>query len=113
MKALLNIGLKDRDYAKAITVAQALRTCRHHGIHVIQSAEHEGEEEDVLVVLAECLTPRQSAAGAAADLEQDCVAVWTLEGRRGYLEGPGADKWGEFKPEAFVLMSGEKLAVCV
>ena len=46
----------------------------------------------------------------AADLEQDCIAVYSPNLDKGWLAGPRADAWGKFNPEFFILPNGSRLA---
>jgi hypothetical protein len=41
---------------------------------------------------------------ALIEAEQDCIAVYWLEGERGILFGPEARKWGEFNVNFFTFL---------
>lgn len=45
----------------------------------------------------------------AKDLEQEAVAYYNLDTKKGELIGPKAKEWGGFNPEYFETFSGNKL----
>ena len=63
-----------------------------------------GEDEIVLLVRTAFKSTKGLAAfeDLARELKQDCIAVWDVDTRTGYLIGPNRLDWGAFDIKKFV-----------
>jgi hypothetical protein len=118
---IINVGLDVTDAAgtvrkSALSERHVVETLRgwigNNSIFVDQTAIHTSDTESTLVlsVFVAERTPLLWFAAAAAELGQDCIAVFDPSTGVGNLLGPRAEKWGAFNPEFFLTLSGARLS---
>ena len=117
MDFILNIGLA-RKGTHNIHPNAALHAARMLGLNVQEHQVYESDSEPTLVARVihdrqgngNPGTPMYAYSNLAADLAQDCIAVYNLTLDRGFLAGPQASAWGEFDSRFFLLLDGTRLA---
>lgn len=129
MKLILNIGLEGvpldgksytngrenlRDVAAGLTVVRALR---RNGFLLGRTRLDLTQGEEPTVVAQVLTGGGVGRVGAeakifalAAELNQDCIAVYSPATGEGSLIGPRAEKWGAFNPAFFKMTDGGTLA---
>lgn len=109
---LLNIGLaaKGRPNHTPEEALAALRIIG--GGRAIRAEVHPSDTEPTLVV--EVRSPLYAAAlfAVAASLNQDAIAQFDPHSG-GQLVGPNASAWGEFDPDQFLTLRGQRLSETV
>jgi len=107
---LLNIGLA-RQGKPNYKPEQAVVELDHAGITVHAHVTHNSDTERTVVALVD--VPRsyvdERIFSVAVALGQGCIAVYDQLADKGRLVGPRADAWGEFNPEYFLLLNGDRL----
>lgn len=105
--ATVNVGLAVHG-GGAITPEEVGAALKAVGVDVLRSATHQSDTEPTLIAeLSRPLTP-QEAHDVSAALKQDAIAQVTPEG--GGLFGPKAADWGQFNPDFFLTMNGNRLS---
>lgn len=111
MNLLLNIGLarKNKPNVKSQQVIAELLTA---GFVVRSHTTLSSDTEPTVVasVKAPSFLVEERVAAISCALSQDCIAVYNPETCKGTLLGPRAAAWGDFNPEYFLLLNGERLA---
>jgi hypothetical protein len=102
---LLNVGLAIPAGGE-LTPAEAKAAIEAFGVKVTDSAVHQSNTEQTLVAqLDRALTPEEADALSRA-LGQE--AVVQMVGNEGALYGPEKEKWGDFNPDYFLTLKGDK-----
>lgn len=107
---LLNVGLAVKgvdggpaQYSKTVTLLRAI-----FGIvsEKLVTAQYGATVERTVVAQVVTDQPLETIKARLAilsdELEQDCVAVSTDDGKNGFLVGPRAAEYGDFNPDYFV-----------
>lgn len=121
MQVILNIGLDGITPSESYTNGQAnppavarslqaVQTARQLGFKFLHTRLLESDTEPTLVARVEVARPNHDVAILAQHLNQDCIAVYDEFTGRGALCGPRAHKWGDFNPEFFFTLNGQRLA---
>lgn len=107
----LNVGLNDSD-GLPLNVHTACLAVESYGFSILASRVFESPTggENVLIVSAKYRGSELYASlyALAINLRQDCIASW--HDGIGELIGPDSEKWGEFNPAYFLILSGKALA---
>jgi hypothetical protein len=115
MRFILNIGLNvGATTALSAHVARQILAANDL-LPVNDGVVHTSDTEPTLVieVLPQSRSPflvLQALKATAADLQQDCIAVYRPKTGGGSLVGPKAAEWGPFNPEFFILPNGTRLS---
>lgn len=111
MQVILNIGLESKTLGKIAPVT-ALSAARLQWLTILNSAVVLSDTEYTLVLEVNHFADVHGRVEAlAADLGQDCIAVYYPGLRKGDLVDPRAAEWGPFNPEFFFfLLDGTRLA---
>jgi hypothetical protein len=112
MRLTLNIGL-DVNATSTIAAAVALEIAKANGMIVYTHKVIQSDTEPTLVIdglyAGRMIDLTKHMHQIAADLQQECIAVYQPLRGVGHLVGPKAIKWGEFSPEFFFLLNGKRL----
>ena len=106
---LLNIGLRDAADTRDISVHEALRALRKRDVGIFDAVTVQSDTERTLVIRGVTHASMYDVHAVAADLEQDCIAVWNIGEQSGELIGPNWSSWGRFDPSRFFVLDGERL----
>jgi len=114
MKMTLNIGLA-REGKPNLTTDEVLDALKTAGLLVGQNTIVQSDTEPTLVVSCFAQPHLMTVYMAqvymvAADLDQDCIAVYWPETNSGALVGPRAAAWGAFDARFFFTLDGNRLA---
>jgi hypothetical protein len=117
MQVILNIGLA-RAGKDNLDPAKVERALWSNGIATLDAKIVESDTEPTLVIRTADITARNEAGNKFVDwvynvsvaLEQDCIAAYLPAFNMGQLIGPRAAAWGEFNPEFFFNIDGQRLA---
>lgn len=113
MEFVLNIGLAV-DATPTIAAHVALQIVAANNFRVGKHAVHQSDTEPTLVVEITAFDLPflvwQQLNQIAHDLQQDCIAVYSLKTHKGALAGPRAAAWGPFNPEFFITLDGTRLS---
>lgn len=114
MDFILNIGLKVGVTGSiAAHVAKEIVVANDFLIKSELLIQSDTEPTLVLEVTSMSRSPMlvsQQLHRIAADLQQDCIAVYRPATGGGALAGPGRAKWGSFDPQYFFMPNGRRLA---
>lgn len=118
MSLILNIGRRVDSTGTILPASHVYAALEAHHLVVLSSVHVQSDTEPTLVVEVERwhegigVDAAQAATigRLAESLQQDCIATWDPSEGRGLLLGPRADAWGEFNPEFFVGLDGQRLS---
>ena len=111
MDLLLNIGVA-REGQEDNTVKIILCYLARVGAVKAHNVQESDTETTVVAVVR---FPESNARALnnvyrlASRLGQDCIAAYDQSTGNGYLLGPGAEAWGAFNPEFFLMLDGTRL----
>lgn len=107
---LLNVGL-DIPAGGQLTPAEVQAAIEAFGVKVESSAVHKSDTEQTFVgQLDRALTPDEADALSRA-LGQE--AVVQMVGNEGALYGPEKEKWGDFNPDYFLTLKGDRASAAL
>ena len=106
---LLNIGLRDAADTRDISVQEALAALRKRDVGIFDAVVLHSDTERTLVIRGVTHASLYDIHAVAHDLDQDCIAVWSVGEQSGELIGPNAKVWGRFDPARFFVLDGSRL----
>lgn len=106
---MLNIGLRDAADTRDISVQEALAALRKRDVGIFDAVVVQSDTERTLVIRGVTHASLYDIHAVAADLDQDCIAVWSVGEQSGELIGPSTEAWGRFDPSRFFVLDGERL----
>jgi hypothetical protein len=111
MSYLINIGLQ-RAGKPDLTEDQVRTALRTLGFDVFNASIAPSQTELTMIVevYGHFTNWFQDLMKLSIALNQDCVAVFSYASRTGMLIGPKAAEWGEFNPDYFMTIFGNKLS---
>lgn len=115
MYLTLNIGLAVAGATELLAEHVVLEILKANDFVIHKHAVVQSDSEATLVAAvfspwAHLQTTEARLHHIAADLQQDCIAVWNQSRLAGALVGPQAAKWGEFNTEFFFTLDGKRLS---
>lgn len=107
MEVILNIGLNTNtgETLNHLTTLRQVATVAD----IRQFALVQSDTEPTLVVAANVNDVDYTVKALSDELEQDCIAVYYPKTGHGKLVGEKAAAWGDFNPEFFFLLDGNRL----
>lgn len=107
---LLNIGTARKGRPNLLP-QRIVTELDHAGFAVQAHTIHKSDTEPTLVALVKApkFAVDERIHSISAELGQECIAVYDTLSGKGRLIGPKAEAWGEFNPEFFLLINGDRL----
>lgn len=111
-KQILNIGTK---HVRGTITANAImhhvyEACFEQNVEVLGYTIRMSETEETVVVEIAPAMPLIAVEFLSNELWQDCIAVFNVDTRNGYLRGSKAAAWGDFDPSRFIMPDGRLLS---
>ena|SRR3984957_17874430 len=104
MSVILNIGLdfeyKGQHYRN--TPERVRKAIKNAKVKILESKVKNSKTEPTLVAILDRALSKNEAYDLAVELDQEAIAQ--LDGNKGDLYGPQADKWKPFNPDYFLTL---------
>jgi hypothetical protein len=114
---LLNVGLTIGQTGQAIDRMFVLHDLARHfdlrAFRYFDAVKGSSATEPTVVAEVEASSldaALKMVARLSSSWGQDCVALYQLGSKSGWLVGPNAEAWGAFNPAFFLTMTGDTLA---
>jgi len=109
IEANMNVGLKVDATGHVWTVADVLAAAEKCGVIAGKPTVVNSDSEPT-VVMTFAAPSAVDIYDMAAELQQDCIAIYDARNWRGRLIGPNTEAWGEFDPSMFFTSTGKRLS---
>lgn len=115
MQTTVNIGLvrseTSRVYPKGpLDVAAVLDSVRSLWGSNVKAWAHTSDSEPTLVIETASRVTLEALAALSVALDQDCIAAFNWDTKRGFMAGPKASLWGPFNADYFLTPGGVRLS---